>query len=160
RTGGYRSTETSLRHDVAALRGQLTVGDFSTGGELMENVSLRGVRLASDDRMLPGSLRGYAPVVHGIAGSNAKVTIRQNGNIIYETTVPAGPFTVNDLYPSGYGGDLTVSVTEANGQTRLFTVPFASVAQLVRPGYTRYQVSTGRYRYADNNLDEIVFQGT
>ncbi|EAU4677858.1 fimbrial biogenesis outer membrane usher protein [Salmonella enterica] len=160
RTGGYRSTETNLRHDVAALRGQLTVGDFSTGGELMENVSLRGVRLASDDRMLPGSLRGYAPVVHGIASSNAKVTIRQNGNIIYETTVPAGPFTVNDLYPSGYGGDLTVSVTEANGQTRLFTVPFASVAQLVRPGYTRYQVSTGRYRYADNNLDEIVFQGT
>lgn len=160
RTGGYRSTETSLRHDVAALRGQLTVGDFSTGGELMENVSLRGVRLASDDRMLPGSLRGYAPVVHGIAGSNAKVTIRQNGNIIYETTVPAGPFTVSDLYPSGYGGDLTVIVTEANGQTRLFTVPFASVAQLVRPGYTRYQVSAGRYRYADNSLDEIVFQST
>ncbi|ECG8572661.1 fimbrial biogenesis outer membrane usher protein [Salmonella enterica subsp. diarizonae] len=160
RSGGYRSTETSLRHDVATLRGQLTVGDFSTGGELMENVSLRGVRLASDDRMLPGSLRGYAPVVRGVASSNAKVTIRQNGNIIYETTVPAGPFTVSDLYPSGYGGDLTVSVTEANGQTRLFTVPFASVAQLVRPGYTRYQVSSGRYRYADNTLDDIVFQGT
>ncbi|WP_275668861.1 fimbria/pilus outer membrane usher protein, partial [Salmonella enterica] len=49
-------------------------------------------------------------------------------------------------------------MTEANGQTRLFTVPFASVAQLVRPGYTRYQVSAGRYRYADNSLDEIVFQ--
>lgn len=160
RSGGYRSTETSLRHDVAALRGQLTVGDFSTGGELMENISLRGVRLASDDRMLPGSLRGYAPVVRGVAGSNAKVTIRQNGNIIYETTVPPGPFIVSDLYPSGYGGDLTVIVTEANGQTRLFTVPFASVAQLVRPGYTRYQVSSGRYRYADNTLDDIVFQGT
>ncbi|EOV6478829.1 fimbria/pilus outer membrane usher protein [Salmonella enterica subsp. enterica serovar Infantis] len=158
--GGYRSTETSIQHDVAALRGQLTAGDFSTGGELMENISLRGMKLASDDRMLPGSLRGYAPVVHGVASSNAKVTIRQNGNIIYETTVPAGPFTVSDLYPSGYGGDLTVIITEADGQTRLFTVPFASVAQLVRPGYIRYQISSGRYRYADNTLDDIVFQGT
>ncbi|MGS9102647.1 fimbria/pilus outer membrane usher protein, partial [Salmonella enterica subsp. enterica serovar Infantis] len=76
------------------------------------------------------------------------------------TTVPAGPFTVSDLYPSGYGGDLTGIITEADGQTRLFTVPFASVAHLVRPGYIRYQISSGRYRYADNTLDDLVFQGT
>ncbi|EME8577334.1 fimbrial biogenesis outer membrane usher protein [Salmonella enterica] len=136
-SGGYRSTETRLQHDVAFLRGQLTLGDFTTGGELTDSVSLRGVQLASDDRMLPGSLRGYAPEVRGVAGSNAKVTIRQNGSIIHETTVPAGPFVISDLYPGGYGGDLTVTVTEADGHTRTFTVPFAAVAQLVRPGYTR-----------------------
>ncbi|HDT7461240.1 TPA: fimbria/pilus outer membrane usher protein, partial [Escherichia coli] len=126
---GYRSIETNLQHDIAMLRAQLTLGDFTTTGELMDSNSLRGIRLASDDRMLPGSLRGYAPVVRGMAGSNARVTVRQNGNIIYETTVPAGPFSISDLYPSGYGGDLTVTVTESDGQTRSFIVPFASVAQ-------------------------------
>ena len=73
--------------------------------------------------MLPGSLRGYAPAVRGIANSNAKVTIYQNAHILYETTVPAGPFVINDLYPSGYAGDLLVKITESNGQTRMFTVP-------------------------------------
>ncbi len=126
----------------------------------MDSNSLRGIRLASDDRMLPGSLRGYAPVVRGMAGSNARLTVRQNGNIIYETTVPAGPFSISDLYPSGYGGDLTVTVTESDGQTRSFIVPFASVAQLVRPGFSRWQVAAGRYRYGNRTFSDTVFQGT
>ncbi|HDC1420835.1 TPA: fimbrial biogenesis outer membrane usher protein [Salmonella enterica] len=157
---GYSTIETYLQHDIAQLRAQFTLGDFTTSGELLDSVSLRGVRIASDDRMLPGSLRGYAPIVRGVADSNAKVSVRQNGNIIYETTVPAGPFTINDLYPSGYGGDLTVTVTEASGQSRTFLVPFSSVAQLIRPGYTRWQLSTGRYRYGHETLSDTVFQGT
>lgn len=87
----------------------------------MDSNSLRGIRLASDDRMLPGSLRGYAPVVRGWPEVTPVVTVRQNGNIIYETTVPAGPFSISDLYPSGYGGDLTVTVTESDGQTRVLS---------------------------------------
>ncbi len=157
---GYRSIETNLQHDIPMLRGQLTLGDFTTSGQLTDSISLRGMQLASDDRMLPSSQRGYAPVVQGIANNNARVTVWQNGNIIYETTVPGGPFTINDLYPSGYGGDLTVQVTESNGQVRSFTVPFASVAQLVRPGYARYQLAIGRYRYSNETIDDVIFQGT
>ncbi|WP_252341777.1 fimbria/pilus outer membrane usher protein [Escherichia coli] len=157
---GYHGIETNIQHDVPTLRSQLTFGDFTTSGDIMDSISLRGGRLASDDRMLPGSLRGYAPVVRGVAASNARITIRQNGNVIYETTVPAGPFTISDLYPSGYSGDLTVTVTEASGATRTFSVPFASVAQLVRPGYSRWQISAGQYRYGNKTLSDTVFQGT
>ncbi|HEJ9661893.1 TPA: fimbria/pilus outer membrane usher protein [Proteus mirabilis] len=157
---GYRAIETNIQHDIAILRAQLTMGDFTTSGELIDSISLRGIRLASDDRMLPSSLRGYAPIVRGIANSNAKVTIRQGGNIIYETTVPAGPFAISDLYPSGYGGDLFVTITESSGQTRNFSVPFASVAQLIRPGYSRWQAVAGRYRYGNKTYRDTVFQGT
>lgn len=157
---GYQNIETNIMHDVTTLRAQLTLGDFYTSGELMDSLSLRGIRLASDDRMLPNSLRGYAPTVRGIANSNAKVTIRQNGNILYETVVPAGPFVINDLYPSGYAGDLNVTITESNGQNRTFDVPFASVAQLIRPEYSRWQISAGRYRYTNKTLNDLVAQGT
>ena len=159
RSAGYSSIETNLRHDIARIRAQLMIGDFTTSGELMDSVSLRGVRIASDDRMLPGSLRGYAPVVRGIANSNSKVTIRQNGNIIYEMTVPAGPYSIDDIYPSGYGGDLTVTVTESSGQSRSFIVPFSSVARLIRPGYMQWQFSAGRYRYTNEILSDVVLQG-
>ncbi|PPS59339.1 hypothetical protein CRX72_22350 [Pantoea sp. BRM17] len=34
-----------------------------------------------------------------MAQSNARVTIRQDGNIIYQAYVPPGPFAITDLYP-------------------------------------------------------------
>lgn len=157
---GYNSIETALHHDIPMLHSQLTLGEFNTDGTLMESINLRGVRLSSDERMLPGSQRGYAPVVRGIAASNARVVIRQNGNVLYETTVPPGPFSISDIYPTGYGSDLNVTVTESSGQTRSFTVPFASVAQLVRPGYLRYQLSAGRYNYEGAAQSDIVSQST
>lgn len=147
----YQSIATYAQHDVAALRGQFTIGDFYTSGTLMESVAIRGMQLASDDRMLASSIRGYAPVIRGVANSNAKVSIYQNGNLLYEKSVPAGPFEIDDLYPTGYGGDIKVEVLEANGERKTFSIPYTASAQLIRPGYSRYQLSVGRYRY-DNKL--------
>ncbi|MFO6428060.1 fimbria/pilus outer membrane usher protein [Escherichia coli] len=39
-------------------------------------------------------------------------------------------------------------------------MPFASVAQLVRPGFSRWQVAAGRYRYGNRTFSDTVFQGT
>lgn len=156
---GYQRGETYLQRDFAALRGNLTIGDFYTAGQVGENFGLRGIRLASDDRMLAPSQRGFAPVVRGVANSNAKVSIKQNGRIIYEISVPAGPFVISDLYPSGYNGDLLVEIQESNGQIRSFTVPYSNVAPLIRQGHFRYQIAGGRYRHYDNRLDDVAYQG-
>ena len=127
---------------------QVTIGDSYTSNDLFDAISIRGVQVGSDDRMLPGSMRGFAPVVRGVAESNAKVTVRQRGNLIYETTVSAGPFEIRDLYATGYGGDLQVTVTEADGRQRNFSVPYANVAQLLRPGVSRFNVAAGRLQLA------------
>lgn len=142
----FDNIATYVQHDVAALKSQVTVGDGSTTGDVFDSVQFRGAQIATDDRMLPESLRGYAPVVRGTAESNARVTIRQNNQVIYETSVSPGPFEINDLYATGYGGNLDVTVTEADGRTKTFTVPFASVAQSLRPGTTRFSVTAGQLR--------------
>jgi outer membrane usher protein len=142
----FQNTATYLQRDLIDLKSQLTIGDTFTPGQFFDSFSFRGVRLASDDRMLPDSLTGYAPVVRGIARTNAKVTVSQAGNILYETTVAPGQFEINDLYATGYGGDLSVVITEADGSRSNFTVPYASVAQLLRPGVGRYSVTAGRTR--------------
>lgn len=144
---------------VPALRSMLTVGDASTAGQIFDSVSFRGIQLASDDRMLPDSQRGYAPVVRGVAESNAKVEVRQNGYVIYQTTVAPGPFEINDLYPTGYGGDLDVSVTEADGRVRRFSVPYAAVPLSLRPGVTRFSVTSGRLRDTSLHTKPMIFQG-
>ncbi|MEK7318599.1 MAG: fimbria/pilus outer membrane usher protein [Pseudomonadota bacterium] len=161
-TYDYQNIATYLQRDISRLRSQLTVGDAYTDGAVFDSFSVRGVNLASDDRMLPDSARGYAPLVRGVARSNARVTVTQNGNKLYETTVAPGPFEIKDLYATGYGGNLLVTVTEADGSQSSFTVPYASVAQLLRPGITRYSATVGEYRDGSRTSSrrEKLVQGT
>jgi outer membrane usher protein len=156
----WQNIDSYVRRDVPAWRAQLTLGDTFTDGQLFDSFGLRGVQLASDDRMQPESLRGYAPVVRGVANTNAMVTVRQNGVQIYQTTVAPGPFTISDLYPTGYGGNLDVTVTEADGRVRAFSVPYASVAQLLRPGITRFDAAAGQLRNLSLVHNPAVLQGT
>lgn len=142
---GYQVISTYADRDVTPLRSQLRVGEHYTSGQLFEGFSLLGASVFSDDRMYPDSQRGFAPTIRGIAKSNAKVTIEQNGQTLYETTVQPGPFEINDLYPSSYSGDLAVIVTEADGSISRQNVPYSSVPQLLRPGFDRYSLSLGRY---------------
>ena len=121
----YQNIATYLTHDIPAIRSDLTVGDSFTDGAVFDSFGFRGVSLATDDQMLPDSQLEYAPVVHGIARTNARVLITQNGNTILETTVSPGAFEINDLYATGYGGDLHVTIYEADGSQSTFTVPYA-----------------------------------
>lgn len=156
----YQNVSTYVQRDIAPWRSQLTVGQSYTQNTLFNSVPYTGIQINSDDRMLPDSLTGFAPLIQGVADSNARVSVFQDGNQIYETSVPPGPFVIDDLYNTGYAGDLDVVVTEASGQTKRFTVPYASVAQLLRPGLSRYSLTAGRYR--DRNLDSLpgFVQGT
>ncbi|OPA97981.1 o-succinylbenzoate--CoA ligase [Pseudomonas fluorescens] len=147
-TAGYQGSSTYVQRELSALKSQLMAGEIYTGGELFDSVRLRGASLFRDDRMLPDSQTGFAPVVRGIAETNARVTVRQRGVLLDEVSVPPGPFVLEDLFPTGYGGDLNVTVTEADGRQREFIVPFAANANLLRPGNSRYALNVGQ-------LDEI-----
>ena len=149
------------QRDIPGWNSQLWIGQGNTGGELFESVAFTGVRVATDERMLPDSLRGYAPVVQGIAEGNAVVRIRQNGNIIHESTVAPGPFSIEDLYPTNFGGDLEVTVTEADGREQRFTVNFSAVPQALRAGVTRFSATAGELRDGRGSLQTLRFaEGT
>ncbi|WP_380180252.1 fimbria/pilus outer membrane usher protein [Kalamiella sp. sgz302252] len=150
--GKYSASNTYLQHDVPALESRVLLGQANTSGTLFDTLPFSGIQLASNTQMLPNSLRGYAPEIHGIARTNAKVTVRQSSRVIYETTVPPGEFLINDLYPTGYGGNLAVTVHESDGSEQHFEVPYASVAQLLRPGNSRYAITAGKLR--DSSLSE------
>jgi len=139
----YSSQDIYLQRDITPLKAQMVMGDSFTRGDIFDSVNLRGARMFNDDRMLPQGSSGYAPVIRGVANSNAKVSVMQSGNKIYETTVPPGAFEINDLSTTGYGNDLIVTVEEADGSKRTFTVPFSSVTQMLRPGYSRWDMGLG-----------------
>lgn len=129
-----------------------------------DSVRFTGANLASDERMLPPNLQGYAPEVHGIARSNAKVTVSQQGRVIYQTTVPAGPFNIQDLHGS-VRGTLDVRVEEQDGSVQTFQVNTADIPYLTRPGYVRYNAAVGkpsRYNHDVRGLRfiAVIFLGS
>ncbi|KLG12978.1 membrane protein [Enterobacter asburiae] len=158
----WENINTFLQHDVDALKAQFTAGESSTRGEVFDSLQYRGVNLASDEEMLPYSQRGYAPVIRGIASSNAEVSVRQNGYLIYQQNVAPGAFEINDLYSTTNSGDLDVTVKEADGTEHRFTQPYSSIAVMLRPGRMKYEMTAGRYR-AESGSDQKepdFFQGS
>ncbi|RZT42935.1 fimbria/pilus outer membrane usher protein [Cupriavidus agavae] len=145
---------------LPSIQSEAIFGDWNTTGTLFDSTGIRGVSLYTDDRMLPESQRGYAPVVRGVARSNAVVTVRQGGAVLYETNVPPGEFEFRDLYSTGYGGDLDVTVTEADGSVQRFAVPYGSIAQLLRADYTKYSLTFGQIRDDAINHAPILMEGT
>lgn len=158
-TNELNHVQTWLQRDVPALGAQLYAGETYTSSQVFDSVGVRGLALKTDDNMLPASLSGYAPEVRGIARSNAIVTVRQNGNVIYQTSVSPGPFVLSDLYPTSSGGDLSVTIRESDGYETRFNVPFASVPNLVRSGQVKYALSAGKFQPVNNQDAPTFAQG-
>ncbi|MBD9475378.1 fimbrial biogenesis outer membrane usher protein [Achromobacter sp. ACM01] len=160
--GEWQSLETNLQRDLRSINGQLLLGDGNTPGNFFDSVPFRGVQVSSDDSMLPDSMQGYAPTIRGIAQTNALVTVRQNGYIVYNAYVAPGAFVLDDLYPSSSGGDLEVTITESDGRQTRYVQAYASVPTLLREGTWRYSATAGRYRSASGSdeREPTFVQGT
>ncbi|BBR11619.1 fimbria/pilus outer membrane usher protein [Aeromonas caviae] len=158
--GGYLPLNSYVQRDVTSRTAQLTLGEYFTPGDSFDSVPFTGVQIASDDAMLPDFERGFAPVVRGVAQSNARVTIRQGDALIYETQVAPGAFAIDDLYATSFAGDLDVTVTEADGSVQRFTLPFSSVVQMLRHDTSRFSLTLGRYRNDAGPDGPDFLQGT
>jgi len=148
--------------DIASLVSRFTAGDVyaSTSSDVLGILPVRGVTLETNAQMLPSDTFSYSPVIRGVARSNARVVIRQRGNIIYSQTVAPGSFAITDLNNGQIGADLEVTVEESDGSQQHFTVPYTSLPNMLRPGTWRYSVSAGRYRDDGLSYQPLVAQGS
>lgn len=156
---GWKSLTNYVETAIHRLKGELTIGDASTPGDVFDSLLMRGVQLSSDNDMIPDQLTGFAPIIRGIAKSNARVTVRENGNVIYQRSVPAGPFVIGDLSSVSNGGKLDVIVTESDGSESRSTVAYSSVPQLLRTWQIKYNLTAGRYisdSAAGENNPELI----
>lgn len=164
RAGGRFASET---HDLnisrlyayrplTSLQSRLTIGENYVNSTLFDSWRYAGAVVESDENMLPPKLRGYAPEIIGVAKTNARVTVTQQGRVVYESTVPAGPFRIQEM-TSATRGQLDVKVTEQNGEEHTFSVSTASVPYLTRPGRVRYQVLVGRPTTWESRMEGGMF---
>ncbi|NWA91352.1 fimbrial biogenesis outer membrane usher protein [Pseudomonas sp. D8002] len=156
----WQRSNTYAQRDLTAIKGTLTVGESFTPGDVFDSVPFRGMQVASDMGMLPDSMQGYAPIIRGIAETQAKVEVRQNGYSLYTTYVAPGAFEIDDLNSASGSGDLEVIITEADGRERRFTQPYATLANMLREKTWRYSFTAGQYNAAQGGEHPAFVQAS
>lgn len=141
----WNSLQTWVERDISVLKSLFSAGQISTSNLTLESFIFRGLNLASQDSMLSDNQQGYSPEIRGVALSNAVVEVRQNGNLLYQTSVPPGEFVINNMYPTSSSGDLNISVIEEDGAIHNYTQAYATPPISVRKGALKYGVSIGEY---------------
>ncbi|MFJ3358430.1 outer membrane usher protein FimD [Serratia liquefaciens] len=157
----WQNISTFAQRTIIPFKSELVIGDSSSSSEVFDSLGFRGMRLYSSESMYPDSQQGYAPTVRGIASGRSRVTIRQNGYVIYQNVVQAGAFEITDLNPTSSSGDLDVTIEADGGGSQHFTVPYSTVPLLQREGRLKYEAIAGRYRSGTTEKGEPYFvQGT
>jgi len=128
---------------VSSLRSKLTLGESELDTNIFDSFRFTGASLISNDNMLPPNLRGYAPEIVGVAKTNARVIISQQGRLLYETTVASGPFRIQDINDA-VSGELNVRVEEQDGSVQEFVVNTSNIPYLTRPGALRFKLAAGK----------------
>lgn len=165
--GGYRYSSsdfngTHIKRTLIPFKTELSIGEVNTSADVFDTFPVRAIMFSSLEQMKPYSLRGFAPVISGNAETNARVTVLQNNNIVYQTYVSPGPFIINDLYQTAIGADLTVMIREADGRVRTQQIAYSSLPNMLRQGAYKYQLVAGDYNnnYSPHADSSHFIQGT
>ena len=147
----WRNNTRYVHRGIGKISSDLTIGDFYTPSELFGAQRFRGIALSTDSTMRPTSQQGFAPIVRGVARTNALVRIYQSGSLIYQENVPPGEFAFDTIQPTGSGGDLYVVVQEADGTQQTYSVPFSAVPNMLKEGVFNYHLLAGKSKITDVN---------
>lgn len=140
----WKSNNTSISRNINSIKGMLVIGETVLGSMLFDSVSYKGVTLATANEMLPDSEKGYSPTIKGVAETRSKITIKQNGNILYQEYINPGPYNIDNLNSVGTSGDYEVELTAANGIVTKYYVPYSSLPNLLRKGSYNYSITLGQ----------------
>ena len=133
---------------IRALSADLAVGKTSTGDSLLGSTGTYGVSLSRNNSMKPGNL-GYTPVFSDIANGPSRVTLTQNGRLLYSEMVPAGPFSITDV-PLYTSGDVKMTVTGEDGREYVQNFPLSVMSGQLSPGQHEFSIAAG---IPDDNSD-------
>ncbi len=125
----------------ASHQAVLQAGQINLYNPVLAGAQINGMQVLTEQAL---QNQNQGATIDGIANGPAQVEVRQNGTLIHSTVVPAGPFTLSNVPRLNGRSDVEVTVKEATGEERRFTVPAAMLGLgLPAPGFS---VAAGRVR--------------
>ncbi|TGH25677.1 fimbrial biogenesis outer membrane usher protein [Escherichia coli] len=149
---GWQHSYAYMERGLNSIKSRLTLGESYSDGSIFDSIPFIGGKLTSDESMVPYKQWGFAPTIRGVARTQARVEIQQNGYTVSNDLVPFGPFELTPPPVSREGDDLKVIIHESDGTQQVFTVPYDAPAVALRQGYFQYSFMGGEYRPADDAI--------
>ena len=151
----YKTGDLSANRTLIDWKSRLSLGAISSQSPVIGSVPVKGIRIASEEGLLPDEERSFKPVVKGFARTNARIKVKQNTVVFFEQNIPPGPFEFTELNPVSNIGDLLVTVTESDGTEQNFIVPYSNTFGKLNKGSFRYNITAGTFRndYLTNGSD-------
>jgi len=148
----------SIKRTFVDWKSTLMLGNLNSQSQSLGGVTARGLRLSSEQQLYPYEERTYNPAVKGIARSNSRIQMKQNGIVFLEQNVPPGPYEFDQLNPPSNVGDIEIIVTDAGGAQERYFLPYSNVGTRLNPGSFRYSIMLGQYQLTSGS-DTYLAQG-
>ncbi len=139
--------ETTFTKDFPDDNRTLRLGDTSTrAGMWGRNVYFGGIQYGTNFGLTPGFVSQPIPVISGLSAAPSTVEMYVNDVLRQTSSVPTGPFTI-DNFPAMTGGGVTrLVVRDLLGRETVVSQSFFTSSQLLAEGLNDWSIEAGRVR--------------
>lgn len=139
--------ESTFTKDFPQDNRTLRLGDTSTrAGMWGRNVYFGGIQYGTNFGLTPGFVSQPMPVISGLSAAPSTVEMYVNDVLRQTSSVPTGPFTI-DNFPAMTGGGVTrLVVRDLLGRETVVSQSFFTSSQLLAEGLNDWSVEAGRVR--------------
>ena len=139
--------ETTFTHDSPQEQHTLRIGDSVTRpGLLGRGVFFGGAQVASNYSFTPGFTGQALPAVRGVSSAPSTVELYVNDVLRQVSSVPAGPFSIDNFPVVSAAGEARVVVRDILGRETVLVQPFFTHALLLATGHSEWSLEAGRQR--------------
>jgi outer membrane usher protein len=147
-TTGFSRGLTRFEYDEPGTLARWTIGDqtASSSDGLGGSALLGGIGIARAFDLNPYLITYPQPVISGVLQAPGTVDIYENGVLVGQRQVPAGPFSLANLGIAAGANNVRVVVQDPFGGTTVLQQSFYGATQLLAPGLSDYAYEIGLER--------------
>ena len=157
--------ETTFTRDFPNENRTLRLGDTSTrAGMLGRNVYFGGIQFGSNFALTPGFVSQPLPALIGLSAAPSTVELYVNDVLRQVSSVPTGPFAIENFPTLTGNGDARIVVRDLLGRETVIEQSFFTNSQLLAKGLDDWSVEAGSVRRdlstSNANYGPEFFSGT
>jgi outer membrane usher protein len=140
--------ETTFTRDYPNQNRTLRVGDSATRiGMWGRNVYFGGIQYGSNFALTPGFVSQPIPALTGVSTAPSTVQMYVNDVLRQVSSVPTGPFAIDNFPLLANSGDVRMVVRDVLGRETIIEQSFFTSTDLLAQGLSDWSVEAGRMRH-------------
>lgn len=144
---GWIRLESTFTRDFPETNRTLRLGDATTKGAMWgRDVFFGGLRFGTNFALTPGFISQPLPQVGGLSAAPSTVELYVNDVLRQVSSVPTGPFVIDNFPVMTGGGEARVVVRDLLGRETVLVQRFFTSSQMLAAGLDDWSVEAGRVR--------------